>query len=67
VAIASTALVVSIGVPGVATAFQFEPPPVSALLWTIASAASLVLGCGWMLHYRQILDTRKRAAAFTKR
>lgn len=52
VGIASTALFVSIGVPGVAAAFQFEPPPLSALVATIAAAASLVVACGWMLRNR---------------
>jgi P-type Ca2+ transporter type 2C len=52
VGIAGAALVVSIGVPGIAAAFQFEPPPLGALLPTIAAAAALVLGCGWMLRNR---------------
>jgi Ca2+-transporting ATPase len=52
VALAIAALLVAIALPGPADAFRFQPPPVGALLTTIAAAASLVLACGWMLRPR---------------
>ncbi|HKQ12672.1 MAG TPA: cation-translocating P-type ATPase [Steroidobacteraceae bacterium] len=56
VGLASVALIIAIGVPGTAAAFRFDPPPVSAILMTIAAAVSLVVTFGWLLR----IDVAKR-------
>lgn len=52
VGVASAALAITIGIPGVAEVFQFARPAWSALLFVAAGTATLVLAAGWLLRPR---------------
>jgi Ca2+-transporting ATPase len=52
VALASSALALAIGVPGLAEVFRFSAPPFPAMAGVAMLAVSAVLGCGWLLRNR---------------
>lgn len=52
VGVASAALFVTIGIPGVAAAFDFASPPLVAAMIAVIATVSLVVACGWLLRNR---------------